>query len=905
MTNAELHLKDLWRGLSAEEIEDGCRCLLESTEESGRKPRSLVLEALAKALRFRPSFLQRKPATENLPLLLKRIGAREFERFHDDVIRAWLVHRHRPMLAAFLEASRLPQKNGFVDGEPAEPTAAQFEVGITVLLAKFKPRDAGLYLGYLLLFGGEFWSALSPALSNKQIQIAQLLRPEQSSALPKVAPAPAEPPPETASGQGPEDSDEFTTLDNWLIRTAVACAFGESGALSRDQLEDLVEEVTGLNAQRQQTLFHRGYLHALFDKQLEFHFPGENEERRLWYFTGAVFGLLRSQRHGEVLRLLRDDADLVNQVCENQMVRCGGMLLPQVHPLLWEAKEYGMLQRWLRKQAGRLTPERCAELLLQIHYDASSLVRKGQWAEAEGFLNFLDAFVTEAGRLPDGFPGWFLPANDRKRAQVLQLKGDFIGAEALLTPLSEGAEIEDAGNALCDLALMRAGFRSLVGALPGKDEQVGNSNAEALERGRDLLERAVKAHPTSSTNAHFCLGLMALLGNGDTKPSADHFKSALAGMLKKEEPYSEGGVLQWTRFLLGFALLESAEVADFQYARELIGGSIETPVAFPVWLWSRAMHAAALFDDQSVGQQIAEHLLVKRGAEAFHSIWSSGLAVTVAPLRQTHLNWLDGAELPVSEKWAQLRKLLPAALGARNVGQAEAILDALEGISFQGGRYRREFLELLEADTNYSPAWTIEDAVDSRIKFHELEGNLADAAALLRTKFFAIREAGGWNSIQEAEAILARMEDAGADRTDSAHLRSLIPTGPTEAVVEDSPLKAGTAVYVLYIGGNETQMAYEAEIRSELFRAYPSLKVEFYFPGWDSKWNVHLDRVRPKMFQANAVVLSNMVRTQFGRHVRATCNSSTPWFPCTGKGKQSLKRSIEAAAHWAAKKKST
>ena len=903
MKNDELHVRDLWQSLSPEEIEDACRCLLEPIEESGKKPRTQVLEALATALRFRPIFLQRKPAAENLPLLLKRIGSREFERFHDDVIRAWLVHRHRPMLAAFLEASGLPQKNGFVEGEPPEPTVAQFEAGIAVLLTKFRPREAGLYLGYLLLFGGEFWSAMSAALSGKQIQITQLLRQESSLTLAQDSLPPAAQPPEPAIGQGPEDSDEFTTLDNWLIRTAVACAFGESGALSRDQLEDLVEEVTGLNAQRQHTLFHRGYLHALFDRQLEFHFPGENEERRLWYFTGVMFGLLRSQRHNDVLRLLRDKPDLVNQVCENQVVRCGGMLLPQVHPLLWEAREYGMLQRWLRKQAGRLTPERCAELLLQIHYDASSLVRKGQWAEAEGFLNFLETFVREADSLPEGFAEWFLPANDRKRAQVLQLKGDFMGAEALLTPLSQGAEIEDAGNALCDLALMRAGFRSLAAIIPGKDEQSGKSNAEALERGRDLLVRAVKTHPASSTNAHFCLGMMDLLGKGNAKSAADHFKSALAGMLKKEEAYSEGCVLQWTRFLLGFALLESAEVADFQYARELTGRSIETPIAFPLWLWSRAMHAAALFDDQSVGQLIAEHLLENRGPEAFHSIWRSGLAVTVAPLRQTHLNWLESAQSSVSEKWAQLRKLLPAALAARNVEQAEVILDALEGIAVQGGRYRREFLNLLEDDTNYSPAWNIDDAIDSRIKFHELEGDLADAAALLRIKFFTKREAAGRDSIHEMEAILARMEDAGADRTDIAQLRGLIPTAPPESVADNSPLNAGTPVYVLYIGGNETQMAYEAEIRSELVREYPGLRVEFYFPGWDSKWNVHLDRVRPKVFQASAVVLSNMVRTQFGRHVRATCNSSTPWFPCTGKGKQSLKRSIEIAAHWAAKKK--
>jgi hypothetical protein len=67
MKNDELHVSDLWQSLSPEEIEDACRCLLEPIEESGKKPRNQVLEALATALRFRPIFLQRKPAAENLP----------------------------------------------------------------------------------------------------------------------------------------------------------------------------------------------------------------------------------------------------------------------------------------------------------------------------------------------------------------------------------------------------------------------------------------------------------------------------------------------------------------------------------------------------------------------------------------------------------------------------------------------------------------------------------------------------------------------------------------------------------------------------------------------------------------------------------------------------------------------
>ncbi len=932
--NSKLQLRDLWTVLTPEEIKDGCRCLLEPEEKSGEKTRGQsgqrkqkqkkwnrkqgeqsdlrqqqkekrreeILEGLAKAQRFRLIFVKSRPTADNLTDLVKRIGSHEFEQFQEDVIREWLVRHHLPMLSDFLNASGIPQENGFVvdDDDRPDPSPSQFEAGIASVMARHNAREVGLYLGYLVLCGGKFFSALPLALDAKAVCIVDLLKLEQPAVAPVIVP-PAEP----VAPAIPEDSDAFTTLDNWLIRAAVASAFGESGALTPDQVKDLVEEVVELNAQRQHTLFHRGFLHTLFNKPLTVHFPGENEVRRLWYFTGAVFGLLRyKHKHEQVLRLLRENPDLTGQLCENWKERCGSMLLPQIHPILWEAKEFGMLQRWVKGQIVRLKPEHRANRLMQIHYDAASLVRRGQWAEAKGVLDFLDDFVRTANGLPSSFPDWFLPANDRKRAQVLQLKGDFRGAEALLRPLSEGGVIKDAGKVLCDRALITAGFRSLMAVLPGKEEQNGWAMIVALkEKARHLLEEAVCKHPDSGANAHFCLGLIALQTDAASPIAADHFGSALDGMLKEERVYSEGGLIQWTRFLLGLALLEKTETADLQHARDYIEQSIQAPIVFPLWLWSRAMQASALFNDKTLGQQIAEHLLRNRGSDAYRVIWDSGLVVSVGSLRKTYLTWMEDASLPLHEKWESLNAMLPAALIEDDASQAEDILDAMEGMATKGGDYRAKFLELLENDRNYSPAWELEDATHCRIKFHELEGNLADAAALLRSRFFALWAARDSISIQEAAAVLERMQELRHDDADIRQLRVVLSQIEPQAAHDECPLKAGALVRVLYVGGNETQIAYEADIRLELARLYPGLKVEFYYPGWKSNWNVHLDRVRPKISQSNAVVLSRMVRTQFGRKVRAACNAGTPWFPCTGKGKQSLKRSIESAALWAANKK--
>lgn len=894
--NDDLSLKTLWSSLTPEEVEGACRCLLEFSDPGQPRLREKVLDSLAVSMRFRPVFVRRRSNAENLPFLVMRIRSKELERFRKDAIKLWLLTQHASLLTTFLQASGIPNKDGFVDGDPPVPSVQQLEAGIASILAEFRARDVAVYLGYLLLDDGSFFAALSPALEIRAIHLAELMT---TGDKPVIQEFPSNATEEVASLL-PEDSDQFTTLDDWLIRAVVSAAFGESGALRPEQLEEMVDEIVSLNAQRQQSLFHRGFLHVLFEKPCEFHFPGENEERRLWYFTGVLFGHLRARRQADVLRLLKENDDIYKQLCRNVKVRCGSMLLRHLHPILWDAREFEMLQLCLEHQLVRLPEDASIGVTAQIHYDASASVRRGNIAEAEWFLNFVDRVLRTSTRLPVEFVKLFLPQNDRKRAQVLQLKGKFDQAEALLKPLSESGELGDAGNALCDRALIRGGFRSLVAVLPRREVESGVVIADALQPGRELLERAVAAYPGSATNAQFCLGLVELMKQGDAQSAADHMSSALAGMLSKEEAYSQGGIIQWTRFLLGLALLETAVSPNFQRARDYIEQSIETPVVFPMWLWSRVMEAAAVFDDQSLGQRIAEHLLKKRGSEAYEAIWRSGLAKNVNSLRETYLEWLEVTALPVRDKWQQLMTLLPFALRDTSSKQGESILDLMEGIAIQGAMYRIEFLDLLQDDRNYSPAWEIDDVTNVRIKLHELQGNFVDAIALLRERYFVLRENGTPTRCREAQSVLDWMAELGADESDVQTLRGLIPREGAESNSADCLLRAGSSVKVIFIGGNEVQMAYEDGIRAALRENFPGLEVDFYFPGWDSSWNIHLERVRPGIMEADVVVLSPLVRTQFGAHVRRICGVNRPWFPCTGKGKASMQRSIEEAARWAA-----
>lgn len=892
--------KQLWESMTKQEIEVGCGFLLQGKTAGSEATVRNILNALAKSMRFRPDYIRRRDPAKNTADLVKRVGTQDFLEFRDDVIRASIVAQRTPMLVAFLDAVGVPHKNGFVEGEPDPPNASQFAKGIREILTQFNPREVAQYLGYLALYGGSFWSALPSAIHELNINLPALLAPEPAQSPPPEVTQNA--PPE-ATAAAAEDSDEFTNLDNWLIQTAVATAFGEMGALSPDRLEDLVEEVVSLNATRHHTLFHRGYFHALFNKPFQFNFPGENEERRLWYMTGVIFGLLRANRRKEVLGLFHDHPELADRLRANIRVRCGSMLLPHLYPLLWEAKEFSTLLHWLEKQLEYTATERCMNLLLDLQSDTSNMVRRGEWVEADGFLRFMEGFIPRRPDLSDELKAYMIPINARRRAQVLQLKGDFRGAEALLKPLSETEELEDSGNALCDLALMKAGFRSLTGILPTKDEPAASATADALQKCRELLESAIQRHPDSATNAYLCLGLQSVVRR--KAQEGTHFlTAALAGMLKKEDAYSEGGLIQWTRFLLGLAMLENADPREFQYARNYIDQSLSCDCNFPSWLWIRALHAASLFDDTSLAASIADYLLNGKGSAAWDAIWQSGLAASAPTLRQKYLEWLEIAKVSLHDKWDRLTTLLPVSLKDQDTEQAESILDALEGIAAQGGPYRGMLAKLLEDDRNYSPAWSLDDALETRIKLLEIDGDMVAAIALLRNRFFTLRNSTDTATAMLAGATLSWMESLNADKADVDELRKLLPADAVPTPEDTCRLKAGAKVTVLYIGGNETQMAYERDIRSELLNRYPGLTLEFYFPGWTSRWNVHLERVKSLMNKSHVVVLNTLVRTQFGRHVRSACTPERPWFPCTGRGRKSLSSSIELAAVWVANKRS-
>lgn len=898
-------LDDLWNGLSdkqkLEAAEDFWETRFDALAEDER-PR--VIERLARAWNFRPQFVLRAKPAQRVKWLLAKINGPDLRPDRELLIRAWLLTRHVNVIKRFLDAAGLPHNRGMIEPSASPATVDSILAAVIEIQRSFHPTIVGEYLGYLLIHEIDVLDQLGAALHAGGIDLRGLLG-LSSAQAPAESPAaqPAVPAAEVQPDTKRIEADEFTTLDNLLIRTVVASAFGEAGALGLDELEDLVEETVELNASRHRTLFHRGLLHAIFERPFAFHFAGENETRRLWYLTGVIMGVLRSGEPARVMALMHEQKKLVSTLVERRDVACGSLLVVHVYQPLLDAGELSLLCRWARRHIARTTMNARCGLLADLQVDGDDLFKAGKASEASLLLDTVRDILDTDLELPEDIRANLRIANMRRRAQILQARGSFAQAKALLEQVGREGGPVDAAQAFGDLGLIEAGFRALESALPKHQEQANVALCASLLLGRLCFERAVSACASEAIKGNFCLGVLHLLGpKPDPERSSAHLRDALDAMMRRERSYSGTGLIEWTRFCLAVALLEMLEESMLHTATDLIDQSLRSSVGFPPYLWERAIQAAASYDDPTLAERMCQHMIKEQESLAHRVLASSNLPERSPSLRRVHMAWLNCGAPSAAQRWTGAKVVLRSALAAGEKDLAEQALDTLERLATDLESHRAEFLEMLESAELYSPAWEAEDAEIARVRLHELDGQYQAAAKILLTRFHRLRQQGADFQIAQARQVLDQIRAYRLDDMDLAHLdRMVSEDAGVEAEAASVALRnIARPIRVLYVGGNEIQRQYEQPIKLSLGRNCPGVDASFMFPGWTSNWITYVDEFKRMLPRTDVVVLNSLVRTQFGRHVRALCNAQCPWFPCTGRGRQSLTKSIVDAARYVA-----
>src|SRR5262249_10576671 len=105
-----------------------------------------TLAAVAEARHLRPVFLERQPKTQRHATMLAVLSKPALDAVAGNLIRTWLVKKHKTMLVDFLDGLGLEHSEGVVEDLPPSVDDAKLKSSVDALLAKYPPESVSVYL---------------------------------------------------------------------------------------------------------------------------------------------------------------------------------------------------------------------------------------------------------------------------------------------------------------------------------------------------------------------------------------------------------------------------------------------------------------------------------------------------------------------------------------------------------------------------------------------------------------------------------------------------------------------------------------------------------------------------------------------------------------------------------------
>src|SRR2546423_13515424 len=93
--------------------------ILTYTYESDKPLYRATLNAVAEARKLRPVFLERQPREQRHATMLTTLTRPTLDLFTGNLIRNWLLKKHKSMLIDFLDALAVPHEAGVFEDLPA------------------------------------------------------------------------------------------------------------------------------------------------------------------------------------------------------------------------------------------------------------------------------------------------------------------------------------------------------------------------------------------------------------------------------------------------------------------------------------------------------------------------------------------------------------------------------------------------------------------------------------------------------------------------------------------------------------------------------------------------------------------------------------------------------------------
>lgn len=876
---AQATLRDLWAALSHEDSRSAVRAALEAGDSLIR---DWAVTEVARQRHFRRKTVE-SWGTEKLADAAAYLRPRD-----TSVLRSLLVafhtHERADLLESYLDFLGVKHVGGLVKDEDDISVGRDEAAEATrSLLESFPPDHVALYLLSLALIT----PALGPQLGEWLPEQFRVPEGAGESVLPTDE---TDVVPEEGGTPSPEQTDEFTTLDQQLVRAIVDAAQGVEGALDRDQLDDLIGELIELNSSRHRSFFHLGFSDVVLQRESRQDLPAQNESRRRWYWAGYVTGLARGDEWERIVELFDQEPSL------SALGSSGRGPASTAARLIFDA-----LCRAERQSEGAtfLSPDALVEnrqLAVLVHDEARKLLWQDRAAEARALMDLLGQLLIELQAQGFNTSTRFLLEMRRRRAHCFRQLGELAKAKEILEELLELESDPDIrAMVLADLGLIEGGFRSLASVLlPADAEKVGEVRS-ALEQGEELYRQADELDTRYSAHGQFCLGVMAM-ARDEWDEAARSLELAQSVFESEPARYESGRLLARVRLYLGMALACNLDLVRHDRAVELLEEGISDGVAVPSYLASQMIEALQIESED--GARLIAETLLDHSPELLDDLVGSGIADKSHAVTDALLERSADADLPATKRAEDMRRSVAALLFQGRTDRAGAILDDLEQMAHDDVG-RAEFLEFLETSDSYDPAWTPEDAVWCRVNLLGASGRGDEAVALLEEEFYRVLHSNRFEALDEADGVLAAIRTFGASADQSSRLEVALESARPEQEAEDDDDEAeilGEVIKVLFVGGDERQERDAEQISEELKESHPHIRVDFVHPGWSGNWGGTLDDLKERLGRYDALVIMRFIRTEFGKQLRKAID--VPWVPCTTSGRSRMRRSILRAAKW-------
>ena len=131
-----------------------------------------TLGAVAEARKLRPVFLERQPRPQRHAAMLATLARPALDMVAANLIRTWLLKKHKQMLADFLDALGIAHQEGVVEDLPPAMDDAKVRAAVEALLTKHPPEAVAVYLIAFNEMNEVEWPSLKSMLeSDPRLQL--------------------------------------------------------------------------------------------------------------------------------------------------------------------------------------------------------------------------------------------------------------------------------------------------------------------------------------------------------------------------------------------------------------------------------------------------------------------------------------------------------------------------------------------------------------------------------------------------------------------------------------------------------------------------------------------------------------------------------------------------------------